>query len=335
MANPSANDNGLADELADLGIFEDIELQRAIFADLREKNSRRVQGDEAIIPTRQEEKPKVATATESDSKTATLDQQIGVVFKPTDAVVEPKTVAADTKHSPNPPEVDTTQQKRTDAGNQAAAAAMKRFEATKALGPSATTDSTAGVPGCLTTITGSTTCEACYGEFVTQELLLIPCGHSYCQPCLQQLFQNTLLDDSYFPAKCCNEIPLDPVSVALSEELQKSYRAKKIEYETRDRTYCSNQRCSSLLSLGRKTAGNWVRCDECGATTCKLCKTQPHAGSCNRGGGGYEDVLKTAGDEAWRRCGRCGELIERTYGCNRVRVSLNDSFDWSKKEFGS
>ena len=78
----------------------------------------------------------------------------------------------------------------------------------------------------------------------------VPCGHEYCRECLKGPFQASMTDDSLFPPRCCRQsITTGRVRVFLTVDLIKQYEQKKVEFDTPDRTYCSNPLCSAFLRL--------------------------------------------------------------------------------------
>ncbi|KAE8451150.1 hypothetical protein EG329_004822 [Mollisiaceae sp. DMI_Dod_QoI] len=61
----------------------------------------------------------------------------------------------------------------------------------------------------------------------------IPCNHNYCGPCIEQLFSQSLIDESLFPPRCCKQsIPVDNVQQILSHDFIKNFQDKKQEIET-------------------------------------------------------------------------------------------------------
>lgn len=103
-------------------------------------------------------------------------------------------------------------------------------------------------------------CVACQEHIQFWDIARVPCRHEYCRDCLQGLFQVAIHDDSLFPPKCCKQfIVPDQVRVFLTPELVDMYERKKIEFDTQDRTYCSNVECSSFLRV-EGTTQDRIRC---------------------------------------------------------------------------
>lgn len=91
-------------------------------------------------------------------------------------------------------------------------------------------------------------CEACHADFPFFDVLRCPCSHEYCRGCIAELFRASLSDESLFPPRCCRQpIPLGLNQVFLSPKLVGEYRAKSLEYETPNRTYCHVATCSTFV----------------------------------------------------------------------------------------
>ncbi|KAJ4266129.1 hypothetical protein NW762_004109 [Fusarium torreyae] len=79
-------------------------------------------------------------------------------------------------------------------------------------------------------------CVSCLDSFPERALSQEACSHQYCLQCLNNLAQASLRDESLFPLRCCGQtIPID--HRFFSPLLQRQLRAKKVEFETSDRTY--------------------------------------------------------------------------------------------------
>ncbi|KAF5532505.1 IBR finger domain-containing protein [Fusarium napiforme] len=86
-------------------------------------------------------------------------------------------------------------------------------------------------------------CIACNDEFPPLALSQSPCSHEYCRVCLVGLVRSSLQDESLFPPKCCG--PAIPVKQSrwFSPQLVGQFQAKKLEFDTPNRTYCSEPSC--------------------------------------------------------------------------------------------
>ncbi|KAF4452115.1 hypothetical protein F53441_5048 [Fusarium austroafricanum] len=90
-------------------------------------------------------------------------------------------------------------------------------------------------------------CIACGDQFSPLALSRSPCSHEYCRECLLSLISSSLQDESLFPPRCCGQnIPVKQ-GRWISAELVGQFRAKKLELETPNRTYCSEPSCSTFV----------------------------------------------------------------------------------------
>lgn len=105
---------------------------------------------------------------------------------------------------------------------------------------------------------------------------------------------------------------------SLSPDIIRDYEAKKIEYGTLDRTYCANKVCSVFI-VKEYIRGHKAFCvkSPCNTITCTECKSEWHDGACPRDQN-QELLLAKAQSQGWKRCAKCGALIEHVDGCHRM-----------------
>ncbi|KAM0233003.1 hypothetical protein ACHAPO_007468 [Fusarium lateritium] len=124
---------------------------------------------------------------------------------------------------------------------------------------------------------GSRECVACRDQFPPLALSRSPCSHEYCRECLVGLVRSSLQDESLFPPRCCRQtIPVN-TGRWFSPELVGRYKAKKMEYETTNRIYCSEPTCSTFVPPAF-ISGEIAQCPRCSRKTCTHCKGQQHTG---------------------------------------------------------
>ncbi|KAF5642317.1 IBR finger domain protein [Fusarium tjaetaba] len=90
-------------------------------------------------------------------------------------------------------------------------------------------------------------CIACNDEFPPLALSQSPCSHEYCRVCLVGLVRSSLQDESLFPPKCCGRAIPVKQSRWFSPQLVGQFQAKKLEFDTPNRTYCSEPSCSTFV----------------------------------------------------------------------------------------
>ncbi|POS85312.1 hypothetical protein EPUL_003328 [Erysiphe pulchra] len=171
----------------------------------------------------------------------------------------------------------------------------------------------------------SQNCVSCHETFPSQELAQCPCNHTYCSECLSKLIQTSIKDDGLFPPKCCKQpIPLTNINMFLSPELVHRFEVKKIELETQDRTYCSNQTCSAFIRT-EFIKGDLAICPECEAVTCNICKAASHDGDCPADTA-LQSIIQLAKANGWKRCYNCRCMIELDMGCNHMTCPCGTQF---------
>ena len=160
-------------------------------------------------------------------------------------------------------------------------------------------------------------CTACDLSKPLFDVCQAPCGHFYCQECVQVLFELSTTDETLFPPRCCREpIPLQSVKIYLDPTVVRIFEEKSIEYKTSDRTYCSRPTCSSFIATVNIT-NERATCSNCGTQTCTICKNNAHDGDCPQDVA-TQQVLEAAHEHGWQRCYNCRRLVELDVGCNHM-----------------
>lgn len=110
-------------------------------------------------------------------------------------------------------------------------------------------------------------CVACSDSKPAAQTYLAPCEDTYCAACLIKLFENSVMDQSLFPPRCCyQDMVLSDIRVFLGPELGHRVELKMIEHNTVDKTYCSNRTCSTFI-LPTSITKNYGKC--------AICNTRP------------------------------------------------------------
>jgi hypothetical protein len=161
-------------------------------------------------------------------------------------------------------------------------------------------------------------CIACQDQKQQWQVGRMPCGHEYCEECLQQLFRDFTSDETLFPPRCCQQvIPLEKVVLFLKSDLIELFSDKKIEYGTQNRTYCSTATCSSFIRT-ENISNQTATCVMCGAQTCVECKNPTHVNEDCPADTGLQLLLESMVENCWQRCNSCRRSIELGTGCYHI-----------------
>ena len=161
-------------------------------------------------------------------------------------------------------------------------------------------------------------CISCTDLVSWDETIELPCEperHIYCRGCMVHLFESATKDESLFPPRCCRQpIPLESIQSLLTPEATLAFLDKSVEFNTNDRTYCSNPSCSTFIPQPDIEDGVAV-CPECETETCALCKSESHPEEDCPQDGETKSIVDMADSEGWRRCTSCRRMIELSIGC--------------------
>lgn len=162
-------------------------------------------------------------------------------------------------------------------------------------------------------------CVSCMTNVPFFETVQCPCSHEYCRGCIAGLFEAAMNDESLFPPRCCSQsIPLGLNQIFLPTKLVGQYRAKELEYSTKDRTYCHLQNCSTFIPPVFIT-GDMARCPKCQSETCSICKSPSHDNDCPQDMATL-DILRIATENGWQRCYSCRRMVDLIIGCNHISM---------------
>ncbi|KAI6021711.1 hypothetical protein BKA83DRAFT_610824 [Pisolithus microcarpus] len=167
--------------------------------------------------------------------------------------------------------------------------------------------------------------------------LHLPCPeeHAYCQPCLSHYIMSKLdPDDNHngvLQTRCHQGVWEEGISdeVAgriLSEKDMALWHAQKL-YDSMEKHYCPNQRCSALVQVEEDPNEPMAVCPRCRETicvplTCEEFQDLPE----DERSPEDQSVLLLAKAKNWRRCPACSRLVELTYGCNHITCYCGTHF---------
>lgn len=125
-------------------------------------------------------------------------------------------------------------------------------------------------------------CLACADDYPSKEMLLLACKHHFCPSCTTRMFRLAAQEESGYPPKCCKQrISLTQAHNFLDRDVRELYEKKRIEWDTKNRVYCSRKTCNTFIpkdKIDKKRAP----CPNCGAKTCPLAKSLSIRGTCAR-----------------------------------------------------
>lgn len=170
-----------------------------------------------------------------------------------------------------------------------------------------------------TTATEQRHCVSCMTDVPFFETVQCPCMHEYCRRCIADLFKAAMNDESLFPPRCCSQpIPLGLNQIFLPAKLVGQYRAKELEYATKDRTYCHSPNCSTFIPPVF-IKGDIAICPKCQSETCSICKSPSHDDDCPQDIATL-DLLGIAAENGWQRCYSCRRMVDLITGCNHISM---------------
>ncbi|KAK3328727.1 hypothetical protein B0H66DRAFT_519 [Apodospora peruviana] len=170
-------------------------------------------------------------------------------------------------------------------------------------------------------------CVACTEKFLFFDLASCAgCAHEYCRDCLQSVFEVSLTDDSYFPPRCCRQpMTIESCRPYLPSGLVERFRAKKMELDTPNRTYCSKPACSAWVPL-QSIVADLATCQKCNSKTCVFCKGPFHGTATCPQDASAQALLDLAAQEGWQRCYNCKRVVELRTGCNHITCPCQAEF---------
>ena len=161
-------------------------------------------------------------------------------------------------------------------------------------------------------------CSICFDSVLASQSIRLQCNHTWCEDCITAVFEKATISEGSWPPRCCNQaISNESAQPLLDDNLQGRYAAKSLEWSTRDRTYCHNERCSAFIPPATIEFMTTARCRQCPCITCARCKMMYHGGECERPRLDAQ-VQELAQQRGWQHCPSCFRVIELTIGCNHI-----------------
>lgn len=144
------------------------------------------------------------------------------------------------------------------------------------------------------------------------------------QDCLKGLILASIRDEGLMPPKCDGrEIPDHLFIPLLSSAELTLFNAKRFEYSTLNRLYCSKVQCSTFL--GNASDYKFGRsCPKCYSVTCTKCKAPWHGSDSPCATDGDVDVIAALCSAGLQQCKRCKRVVELRHGCNHI-VSFGET----------
>ncbi|KAI5776900.1 hypothetical protein EDC01DRAFT_593516, partial [Geopyxis carbonaria] len=165
-------------------------------------------------------------------------------------------------------------------------------------------------------------CTACT-DAIQGTIYTLPCFHSYCRECLQELLQVSM-HDGPFPPKCCGtEVPGAILRRVANAALFERYELRHEEHAAGPNAlYCPQPRCAAFIPRGSS-------CPKCRTRVCVRCKAEAHAGACEQDA--HEKAFQSLKEkEGWRACPACARVVEKVFAsCNHMTCRCGAEWCWT------
>ncbi|TKA21779.1 hypothetical protein B0A50_08700 [Salinomyces thailandicus] len=123
-------------------------------------------------------------------------------------------------------------------------------------------------------------CSVCNEVRPVDDSYQAPCGHWYCDGCLNDLFHAATTDESLYPPRCCRQrMPYDDLASHLFTRARLAFEGKREELDDQSRVYCRDPTCSTYIARAHR-ADDVAVCPKCETEVCVNCKNEPHSGVC-------------------------------------------------------
>ncbi|KAK4682760.1 hypothetical protein QC764_118930 [Podospora pseudoanserina] len=178
-------------------------------------------------------------------------------------------------------------------------------------------------------------CICCREDFSRENntLQTLPCGHTYCQDCLEVMIAQSTSDESKMPPRCCTQpIPTPIIKNVLPRDKQQLFLKAVQQYSTpwENRIFCPNTTCGEFIPPTSKIDPKHpfeAVCRYCRTRVCVMCKRNAHRlGQDCPSDRELDAVLKIGECSGWRRCYKCRTLVELAQGCTHITCRCKAQF---------
>ncbi|KAK0718812.1 hypothetical protein B0T21DRAFT_56571 [Apiosordaria backusii] len=178
-------------------------------------------------------------------------------------------------------------------------------------------------------------CICCREDFSRENntLQTLPCGHTYCQDCLEVMIAQSTSDESKMPPRCCTQpIPTSIIKNVLPRDKQQLFLKAVQQYSTpwETRIFCPNTTCGEFIPPTPKIDPKHpfeAVCKYCRTRVCVMCKRNAHRlGQDCPSDRELDAVLKIGECSGWRRCYKCRTLVELAQGCTHITCRCKAQF---------
>ncbi|KAL2183236.1 hypothetical protein L209DRAFT_695355 [Thermothelomyces heterothallicus CBS 203.75] len=178
-------------------------------------------------------------------------------------------------------------------------------------------------------------CICCREDFLVGNTALhtIPCGHRYCRDCLAIMVEQSMLDESKMPPRCCTQpIPSAIIKTVLPREKQQLFLKALVRYSTpwEARIFCPNTSCGEFIPPASRPDTKHpfeTLCRSCQTRVCTMCGRSAHQPGQDCPGDKESDAVLRMGERSgWRRCYKCRSLVELAQGCTHITCRCKAQF---------
>lgn len=143
---------------------------------------------------------------------------------------------------------------------------------------------------------------------------------NYRTGCINSMFAFAASDECNFPARCCQVLFISDVEQVLRSATRSEYESKAAEYAipAASRVYC--YQCTQWIHPDH-IGGKMAFCKRCSCgvvETCISCKASAHGAEECIEDPAVASTIALMGWLGWRRCSKCGYVVEKLDGCDHI-----------------